>query len=312
MDMNRRRMALISKLYFKDDMTQQEIAKKLDISRMKVSRTLQKAKAEGIVKVIIDYSGIYPELEENLCKKYNLKEVIIVDSSQEESSKVQVASAAAYYLENHLTKGAKVAVGWGKTICLIPEFMNELKDSTLTFSPIIGGHGQSALNMHASTIASNFAKKTEGKSLSLVAPALADTNEEKDVLLASNQIKKVIAYSTGAEYAIFSLGNPVVPGSSISLSGYLTQENLDELKEKEVICDVVSVAFLNRDGEKKCDNITKRCISISSEQLKSIPKKICVIEGSEKKQTVHAAIKAGFIDILITTVDIAEYLIEDV
>lgn len=194
MDMNRRLMALISKLYFKDGMTQQQIAKKFDISRMKVSRTLQKAKDEGVVKVIIDYSGVYPELEE-VCKKYNLREVIVVDSSLEKSSKHQVASATAHYLEHHLSKGAKVAVGWGKTTCLIPEYMNQLKESSMMFSPIIGGHGQSALDMHATTIASNFARKTESKSLSLVAPALADSDEEKSMLLSSSQIKSVIEYS---------------------------------------------------------------------------------------------------------------------
>lgn len=308
MDMNRRRMALISKMYYKDDMTQQEIAKRLEISRMKVSRMLQKAKNEGIVQIIIDYAGVYPELEEEIQNRYGLKEVIVVDATFGESSKEEVASAAAFYLENHLKKNSTVAVGWGKTIRLIPKYMNQLKDSTLTFSPIIGGHGQSELDMHATTIATSFARKTEGKSLSLVAPALANSDEEKRVLYQNKQIRDVLDCTKNAEYAIFSLGNPLVEGSSISLSGYLSEDNLEQLKVEGVIADVVSVSFLDRESNERCNNITNRAISITVDELRQIPKKICVAEGMDKMESVKAAVNAGFVDVLIVSEEIAGYL----
>ena len=106
MDMQRRTMTMISKLYYEENMTQQQIAKQTGLSRMKVSRILQKAKEEGIVRIIIDYSGVYPELEQDIKGKYKLKDVVIVDTSIGNSSKEQVASAAAYYLERHLESGS--------------------------------------------------------------------------------------------------------------------------------------------------------------------------------------------------------------
>ena len=57
MDMKRRRMVLASKLYYKDNLTQQQIAQQLNVSRMKVSRLIQQAKDEGVVRITIDYSG---------------------------------------------------------------------------------------------------------------------------------------------------------------------------------------------------------------------------------------------------------------
>ena len=42
MDMQRRTMTMISKLYYEENMTQQQIAKQTGLSRMKVSRILQK------------------------------------------------------------------------------------------------------------------------------------------------------------------------------------------------------------------------------------------------------------------------------
>lgn len=308
MDMKRRSMVLVSKLYYEDNMTQQQIAKQMDISRMKVSRLLQKAKDEGIVRIIIDYAGSYPELENAIQKKYELKDVIVVDTSVGVSAKEQVASAAAYYLEKHLKKNSTIAVGWGTTVRLIPNYIHQMESMGLLFSPIIGGHGQSELDMHATTIASNFAKKSSGKSLSLIAPALVKTGEEKQILIRDEQIKNVIDYTAKAQYAVFSLGNPLVPESSISKSGYISEEDLNQLEKEEVICDVVSTVFLNGKSKECCSNITDRCIGITGKQLKSIPNKICIVESDEKKESVKAALEGGYIDVLIADQIIAGYL----
>ena len=61
-------------MYYKEEMSQEKIAKKLDVSRTTISRALAKAKKEGIVKVIINFpveNSI--EMEKKLEKKFNLK-----------------------------------------------------------------------------------------------------------------------------------------------------------------------------------------------------------------------------------------------
>nr|WP_301906485.1 sugar-binding transcriptional regulator [uncultured Anaerostipes sp.] len=308
MDMQRRTMTLISKLYYEENMTQQQIAKQTGLSRMKVSRILQKAKEEEVVRIIIDYSGVYPELEQDVKKKYGLKDVVVIDTSIGNSSKEQVASAAAYYLERHLEGGVTVAVGWGSTMRLIPDYVQKMNHPDLLFSPIIGGHGQSELDMHATTIASTLAKKAGGRSLSLIAPALVNSKEEKEFLINDEQVKKVIEKTSQAEYAVFSLGNPLAKDSSISKSGYISEQDLKQLGKEDAICDVVSVVFLDKDSEICCENITERCIGITEKQLKQIPNKICVVESEEKYASVKSALEAGYIDILITDQNTAQYL----
>ena len=103
MDLQRRQLTQISFLYYEKNMTQQEISKITGLSRIKVSRLLQKAKDMGIVKITVDYSGSFLEMENKIAGKYKLKDVIIVDDSIDTNTKNMVASAAAYYLENNLT-----------------------------------------------------------------------------------------------------------------------------------------------------------------------------------------------------------------
>ena len=54
--------------------------------------------------------------------------------------------------------------------------------------------------------------------------------------------------------------------------------------------------------------LNERCIGITEEQLKKIPNKICVVESREKYDSVRSALEAGYIDILVTDQDTAEYL----
>lgn len=44
----------------------------------------------GIVRIIIDYSGLYLELESEINSKYQLKETIIVDSSMNNDMKTKL------------------------------------------------------------------------------------------------------------------------------------------------------------------------------------------------------------------------------
>lgn len=309
-NIRKRTMAQVSRLYYEENMTQQQIGKKLELSRMKVSRLLQKAKEEGVVKILIDYSGVYPELEEDIMKKYKVKDVIIIDSFTGLSSKQQIAQATAYYLEKHLKNNTTVAVGWGTTIRSIPEYIHSIEATGILFSPIIGGHGQSELGMHATTISASLAEKTNGQSLSLIAPALVHSKAERSILVSDPQIQYVLEKTADADYAVFSLGNPLAQDSSIRKSGYISEKDLRQLSEEDAVCDIVSISFLNKENKECCTNITDRCVGITGEQLKKIPNKICAVEGEEKYESVKAALQAGYIDILITNQNVAQYLSE--
>lgn len=289
-------------------MTQQQIAKATGLSRIKISRSLQKARELGIVKIIIDYSGAFLELEKELKDKYNLDNVIVVENSLGNDSRKQVLSAAALYLNSSFFTGATIAVGWGTTLRELCEFIQPSEAKELLFTPIIGGHSITMSQVHSSSIAAEMAHKAGGRSISINAPALVKSKQEKELFLQNSSIRSVIEKMKKADIAVFSLGNPMFSSSSIHKVEYFSKEDLLEMKENGVVCDFVSVAFLDIDGKERCKHIADRGIGISMEDLLNIPKKICVVEGKDKHASVLAALKAGYIDILITDKETAEYL----
>ncbi len=308
LDLQRRLLTKICYLYYEKNLTQQEISRQTGLSRIKVSRMIQKAKDIGIVKVVIDFNGSFLEKEIELSNKYNLKNTIIIDSDIDSNTKSLVAAAAAYFLENNLLDNSTVAVGWGSTLRLIQDYLNPI-DKNILFSPIIGGHGKNEFDLHASSIAASMAKKTNCKSLSLLAPAFIQNIEEKEIYLKDKLTQEVLAKSAAAEYAIFSLGNPLHHESTLNNSGYFSDEDIKLLHKESSICDIVSIVFLNNKCEPCCESISDRSIGIKTEELKKIPNKICVVEGASKYLTVKTALQAGYIDILILDNKMAEFLI---
>ena len=81
-----------AELYYRDGLSQQEIAKKLHTSRTSISRALIQARNEGYVQIRIQY----PEqsdlaLERKLEEKYGLTEALIAVPAYEQSSDQEVA-----------------------------------------------------------------------------------------------------------------------------------------------------------------------------------------------------------------------------
>ena len=81
MSYNVKLMVKVSNLYYKDSLTQEEISKKLKISKYQVNRILKKAVSSGIVQInIIDPTVSMSNLENDLEKRFGLKRAIVVEN----------------------------------------------------------------------------------------------------------------------------------------------------------------------------------------------------------------------------------------
>jgi DNA-binding transcriptional regulator LsrR (DeoR family) len=309
--MERRLLITIAQMYYEKDLTQKEIAAALGLSRIKVSRAIQKAKELGIVKVTIE-SGSFNELEARICEKFSLRDALVTENFIGDNAKKQIGNMAATYLETALSDHETIAVGWGTTVKEASNYFDKIEKRDLLFVPIIGGHGVTEMEIHASSVASNMARLSGGKALALNAPALAETMDEKAVLMRNPFIKEVLAKTSGANAAIFSLGSPLHEDSSMHRIKYCTHRDFEEMRKNQVVCDMISIAFLDREGHACCELVSDRSIGIAVEALKAIPLKVCLVEGESKKNATLAALKGGFIDVLITDKATAEFILEEI
>ena len=109
------KIVLVATLYYKNKLSQQEIAKKLSISRPWVSKLLSRAEDLGIVKIEINspVTG-NSQLEEALKEKYGLSYAGVI--STKDQNRDYVAQAAADYFISQL-KPKTLSVWAGEMPC---------------------------------------------------------------------------------------------------------------------------------------------------------------------------------------------------
>ena len=137
-----RNMVKVATLYYKEGLTQAQIAKKMGVSRSLISKWLIDARKAGFIEFFINSENIYAiELETELEKKFALSFVKVVDTTNLSYPEIEkmVGQIAAISLKDKIAAAKTIGISWGKSIkSLVTQFPFENYPDT-TFIPLIGG-----------------------------------------------------------------------------------------------------------------------------------------------------------------------------
>ncbi|MBR0600602.1 sugar-binding transcriptional regulator [Sinanaerobacter chloroacetimidivorans] len=299
---NEKLMVKVCNLYYIDDLKQEEIAKKLGLSRPTISRLLKDAKEAGIVKIqiISPFTNDYSDLEKTLELKYGLKNVIIVnDQSDDVSQKQELAQEAASYLERILKPKDIVGLSMGTTLREIPQFVSSRKDSKITFVPLLGGVGQANIEIHPNQIVMEVANAFGGNYMLLHAPAVVSDPSLIKTFKEELGIKHVMEMMKKVNVAVVGLGALLDQNSTMMATGYYDKKDIELMKKKKAVGDICMQSY-NADGEAKDFDSNQKVIGYPLENLKKIETVVAVAGGTSKLEAIKGAIKGGYINVLIT------------
>ncbi|MEI3612783.1 sugar-binding transcriptional regulator [Pseudogracilibacillus sp. SO30301A] len=297
----RRQLVKIANLYYNHNWTQEKIAKKFSVSRPVISKYLQKAKEIGIIQVYINDKTYHTvNLEETIEKKFNLEDVLVVPSVSDSEEEVinAVAKAGANYIAKNLNNIKSLGISWGKTLAsLVREFPYEAREE-IKIVPLEGGMGRKQVEIHANQLAYELSNKVGGDCAYLYVPAIVESKELYDRLIGMEDIDLVLKEGEKVDTALISIGNPYEE-STLERLGYIQQEDKEIMKHKGVTGDL-GFRFFDKNGIPLHDILDKQVIGISLESLKNINRVIAVVCGEKKAESLLAALKGEFIDVLIT------------
>lgn len=308
---DRRTMAKIATLYYFEGWTQAKIAKKYNVSRPVISKVLQRAKDDGIIEIYIKDENVHNiELERKLEKKFNLQEVIVVSTSNlsDEMIRKAIGKASVSYITRAIDDHPKIGISWGTTIASIVEEFPFIKKESTYIVPLVGGMGQSNVNIHVNQLAYELAKKINGRCTYLYAPAMVETRELRDRLIESEDIASVLYEGKQVDMAIVGIGDPF-QNHTMKNIGYLKDEDIEELKKANVVGDINS-KFFDENGIQVEHSLNDRVIGIDLEELKKIKLVIGVAFGEYKAQSIYAALKNDYLNALIIDDTTAELLLK--
>ena len=310
---NARLMTKVARLYHEQGLSQPNISARLHISQSRVSRLLTKATEVGIVRTtVVNTAGVYAELEDELEKRYSVSEIVIVDTADSEEQILKsLGSAAAHYLESTLTGGDKIGISsWSATLLSTVEAMrpkvSKVADEVVQ---VIGGVGESNAQAHAVRLAGRLAEVTGARVSYLPAPGLVSTPDAARALFANQNISSVLNSVEELTLLLVGIGS-IDPSKLLKDSGNsLSEKERKELAKLGAVGDVC-MRFFDENGKRLKTNLDKRIIGISADQLKNISRRVAVAGGARKHKAIRAALKGGWVNVLITDHKTAKKLAE--
>ena len=248
-----RLIARVARMYYEWQMRQSEIAQQLGLSQATVSRLLDRAQKEGVIRISVNIpEGIHTRLEEALIQQYDLRDAIVVDSMSYDDEKViqkEVGSAAAYYLENVIRQNEVIGLSsWSATLIALVDAMQPVaRRSNIQVVQILGGVGMVSAQGQASYLASRFARLVNGKTVFLPVPAVVGSEAALQVLLDDENVRSVFDLFPKVSTALVGIG-AIEPSNMLAASGNIfTEAELAALREDGAVGDIL-LHFYDRHG----------------------------------------------------------------
>ena len=306
-------LARVANLYYKQDLTQQQVAQRLNVSRSLVSKMLREARRRGIVEVTVHDHGVvsFFELEGRLKAAFGLRDAFCFEPSADPAAARRVlGTAAAAYLPRYIENGCRVSVTSGETVYAAAqafEVSGTLPDTT--FIPVSGGLDDMKRNLQASHICAVLANRCGGHARQLHAPIVVSSEETKRLLMEEPFIRDPLAEARQADVALIGVG--VGHGRSWMGEAYrdLFSDEVDSLVSSGAIVGDISFNFFDREGRTVPCAWNRQLVGLSVEQIVSAPTVVCVVGGVDKLTAIYVLLRQGMVNVLMTDAACAERLI---
>ncbi|MDQ0062166.1 sugar-binding transcriptional regulator [Paenibacillus harenae] len=299
-----------ARLYYELNQNQEEIARKLGVSRPTISRFLQQAKEEGYVQIKIVHPGENNgALAVRLEAKFGLKRAVIVSVPHYEDGVVKkyIGEAAAHYLYDTVKNGDIIAATWGTTLYQVALHLKDKPVRDVKVVQLNGGVSHSETNTYAYEVVHLFGKAFHTMPYFIPLPALVDHKIVKQTIEKDRHIRNILELGKQSNIAVVTVGAPS-EDSVLIRANYFTEEELDIIRAKGA-GDICS-RYIDTTGAICSEELDQRTIGISLDELKQKEQSILVAGGAKKVDGIFGALSGGYANVLITDQFTARYLLE--
>ncbi|XXM70723.1 sugar-binding transcriptional regulator [Lysinibacillus sphaericus] len=292
--------------YYKDNLTQNEIASQLDISRAKVVRLLEKARGEGIVQFHIKgHDRNCLEIEEEFKRVFAVKDAFIIPSPRNEHEmSSSLSRAASQYLQNKLQENDIIGLGWGRAISRTVDFLSMEPSQNISVVTLTGG-----VNYYLQSRRSQDGGMENFQEIHVIpAPFLASSEEMANSFLLEPSIKDILDLASLSKFNVVGIGG-VYPDATIIQEEKMTVNELTFIKQQQAVGDILG-QFYDKNGRVLELPHHKRLIGTPLYKLKQSKNVIAVAGGRKKVEAIYGALMGEYVHIMITDEATAKSLLE--
>ncbi len=298
----------IARLYYEENLSQQEIAERLEVSRSLIALYLQNAREAGIVRIkIVDPTNNCVGLASALKKQTGVRQVTVVPNPRglQALTLRAVAGAAADHLNESLADGATFGIAWGRSTAVMAELLTRTEARRVDVLPLLGESGHSVLHSQMNQLVMQAAQRLGAKAHFLSLPMIVSSAKLRDALVKEDGIRDIISQWDRIDIACVGIGVvPPVPGMVV----YIGDEALPRLIKDGAVGDICGVYF-NHEGRIIESGFEDRMIAAGIKQLKSAGSVMAVACGDDKAAAVLGALRTGLITNLFIDQSMAERIL---
>ena len=305
-------MTRAARLHHIQGARQMEIAEKMGISQAGVSRLLRMAEEQGIIrKIVVPPEGLYPDLEEELAETFGLDAAYVVDVGTAEEGIPQILGAAAARCLSSEFEGGPVLgfTSWSTTLREMARLMEPWQRSKIHHVvETLGDLGSPMLQHEADVATLQMAKAFDAEAVFLRAPGVLPTAELRNGALSDAHIRKALRQLDEVDIVLVGIGPADFHGPLAESDNFFTNEQLAAVRAAGAVGQLHQ-RFIDRKGQPVDTPLDDLVIGITLDQLRNAGRKIAVAGGAEKHAALAAALAGEWIDVLVTDVNTANYLL---
>jgi len=292
----------VAEMYYLENKNQAEIASAVGVTRSMISRMLTEARDAGIVEIRVHRAlEADRELGGELVEEFGLLEAYAAKIGAVSGEKLtrSLGRAGALVLKRYLAPNKILGLAWGTSISATLDALDVVEPVPVKVVQLIGAMGARNMKYDGHDLVSRLSQKLGGEAYYLNAPYICADREMARSLMKSKAIKETISLGKKTHVALLGIGTTDPEYSSFHLAGYITRQELDDLRRDGVVGDVCGLHF-DVHGRPAADYFSGRLVSIQRQDLLSIPVRLGVAGGAGKVDAILGALRSRQVNVLVT------------
>jgi DNA-binding transcriptional regulator LsrR (DeoR family) len=291
----------IARLYHEERLTQMEIANKLGISQVSISRFLKKAADYHIVRTtVISPVGAFLDLEELLERKFGLRQVLVADASRDSEQAIlpAIGATAAHFLETTVKSGEVIGVSdWNDYLPSMVQQMRPMwKIQNCKAVQMVGGIGSRSTQEDANHLTNQFATLIRAQPYLLPVPGIVGSASSVQILANDPYVLETMRLFDQIGLAFLEIASAELSATG---SGNRKSTELPALRDKGAV-GAICLRYYDANGIEIRESLGDRVVGVALEQLKKIPRAVGMAGGKQRFPAILGALRGRWINILIT------------
>jgi DNA-binding transcriptional regulator LsrR (DeoR family) len=287
-------------LYYGAGLTQGEVAKRLSVPSVKAHRLVARANRLGLVRVSVDAPvGACIELEDALRLKFGLSQCVVAPDLDDQPLPLRTLGlSGGRFLRMAIESGAHsvIGVGHGRTLAACVSQLPRMDVPYLKIVSLLGGMTRGYV-MTPFDVIHRLAERTNAAAYVLPLPFLANTPEDRSVLLEQRGVANVVELGVESTLRFVGIG-AIDEDASILSTGLVERDEFDEARARGAVGELLGHLFSAR-GELIDCGVSARALSMPVADIARRPT-VAVAGGRIKIDAIGGVLASGLLQGLIT------------